>query len=77
MEHPFISSLADKSFEELQTTLDSLHGKLNYAYKSGNGALISQVRMAMDSYRTEYNKRMDEMMKKQQINAKINIEGDK
>lgn len=77
MEHPFISSLADKSFEELQSSLDGLHNKLNYAYKSGNVALISQLRMIIESYRTEYNKRMDEMIKKQQLNAKISIEGHK
>jgi hypothetical protein len=33
--------------------------------------------MVMDSYRTEYNKRMDEMIKKQNISTKINIEAGK
>jgi hypothetical protein len=30
--------------------------------------------MVIESYRKEYNKRMDEMIKKQNINAQINIE---
>ena len=74
MEHQFIVSLTDKNLEELQNTLSDLYGKLNFAYRSGNGALISQIHMVIESYRTEYNKRMDEMIKKQNINAQINIE---
>jgi hypothetical protein len=74
MEHPFIATLTDKTLEELQNTLSDLHGKLNFAYRSGNGALISQIQMVIESYRTEYNKRMDELIKKQNINTQINIE---
>jgi predicted Zn-dependent protease len=74
MEHPFITSLSDKTLEELQNTISDLYGKLNYAHRSGNSALITQINMVMDSYRAEYNKRMDEMIKKQNISTKINIE---
>jgi predicted Zn-dependent protease len=74
MEHPFITSLSDKTLEELQNTISDLYGKLNYAHGSGNSALITQINMVMDSYRAEYNKRMDEMIKKQNISTKINIE---
>jgi uncharacterized protein YeeX (DUF496 family) len=74
MEHPFIVSLTDKNLEELQNTLSDLYGKLNFAHKSGNGALINQIHMVIESYRTEYDKRMDDMIKKQNISAKINIE---
>lgn len=77
MEHPFIVSLSDKSLEELQETLSGLYSKLNFAYKSGNGALITQLQMVIDSYRTEHSKRMDEMIKKQNINTQINIENGK
>jgi hypothetical protein len=77
MEHPFIVSLSDKSLEDIQNTISDLYGKLNYAHRSGNPALISQLNMVMDSYRTEYDKRMDEMIKKQNINTKINIEASK
>jgi hypothetical protein len=77
MEHPFIVSLSDKTLEELQDTLSGLYSKLNFAYKSGNGALIAQLQMVIDSYRTEHSKRMDEMIKKQNINTQINIENGK
>lgn len=74
MEHPFIISLEDKSLEELQNTISGLYSKLTYAYRTGNQPLISQINMVIESYRKEYNKRMDEMIKKQNINAQINIE---
>jgi len=77
MEHPFIVPLSDKSLEDIQNTISDLYGKLNYAHRSGNSALIGQLNMVMDSYRTEYNKRMDEMIKKQNISTKINIEAGK
>lgn len=74
MEHPFIISLEDKSLEELQNTISGLYSKLTYASKTGNQPLVSQINMVIESYRKEYNKRMDEMIKKQNINAQINIE---
>jgi hypothetical protein len=77
MEHPFIATLTDKTLEELQNTISDLYGKLNYAHRSGNSALIGQLNMVMESYRAEYNKRMDEMIKKQNISTKINIEAGK
>lgn len=77
MEHPFIVSLSDKSLEDIQNTISDLYGKLNYAHRSGNSPLVSQLNMVMNSYRTEYDKRMDEMIKKQNISTKINIEAGK
>jgi len=74
MEHPFITSLEDKSLEELQNTISGLYSKLTYASRTGNQPLVSQINMVIESYRKEYNKRMDEMIKKQNINAQINIE---
>lgn len=73
MQHPFIHDLSDKSLEELQSTLSSLGNKLTFAYRTGNGPLIHQLQMVMESYRTEYLKKMDEMIKKQNINTKISI----
>ena len=74
MEHPFIISLEDKSLEELQNTISGLYSKLTYASRTGNQPLVSQINMVIESYRKEYNKRMDELIKKQNINAQINIE---
>jgi len=49
MEHPFISSLSDKSVEELQTTISSLTSKLTFAYRTGNQPWVNQLTMAMES----------------------------
>lgn len=77
MQHPFISDLSDKSLEELQNTLSTLGNKLTFAYRTGNGPLIHQLQMVMESYRTEYLKKMDELIKKQNINTKISITKEK
>ncbi len=74
MQHPFISDLSDKSLEDLQKTLTDLTNKLNFAYRMGNGPLINQINMVIESYRAAYNKKMDEMVKAQKINTKISID---
>lgn len=74
MEHPFITSLEDKSLEDLQNTISGLYSKLTYASRTGNQPLISQLNMVIESYRKEYNKRMDELLKKQNISNQVNIE---
>lgn len=77
MEHPFIKDLSDKNLEELQEKLGDLTKKLNFAYRIGNGPMIHQINMVMESYKSAYNKKMDELMKKQNIQAKVNIQKDK
>ena len=75
MEHPFLPSvtLKDKSLEELQTKINELTSKLTFAYRTRNQALIGQIQMVMESYRNEYNRKMDELIKKQNIQNRINI----
>ena len=77
MQHPFINNLSEKSLEQLQKTISDLTQKLNFAYRTGNGPLIHQIQMAIESYRTEYGKKMDELMKKQNINNKVKIENER
>lgn len=74
MLHPFVPNLSDKSIEDLQKTISSLMSKLNFAYRTGNGPLIHQINMALENYRTEYRKKMDELISKQNIQNKIQIE---
>lgn len=50
---------------------------LTFAYRSGNGPLIQQAQMILESYKAQYQKRMDELFEKQNIKNKINIESDK
>jgi len=74
MEHPFINNLDDLSLEDLQNKLSDLHKKITFAYRTGNGPLIHQLTMAIESYKTAYNKKMDELIKKQNIQTQIKIE---
>ena len=77
MEHPFIRNLSDRSVEELQETISSLTSKLTFAHRTGNRPLINQLNMAMESYKKEYSKKMDEMVKKKDLDNKINIQKEK
>jgi hypothetical protein len=76
MQHPFINDLSDKTLEELQTTLSDLTAKLNFAGRMGNRPLMNQILMVIESYKTEYDKKMDEMIDKQKIKTQINIQNE-
>ena len=74
MQHPFINNLADKSLEDLQTNITDLMKKLNFAYSMQNGPMIHQISMVLESYKAEHNKKMDEIMKKQNIQTTVSVE---
>ena len=78
MEHPFLSSasLADKSLDDLQTAMSGLTSKLTFAYRTGNQNLVNQINMVMESYRAQYNMRMDAMLNKQMTKSSISIQKD-
>jgi hypothetical protein len=76
MQHPFINDLSGKSMEDLQNTIQELTKKLNFVYRTQNGPMISQIQMVLESYKTEYTKRMDDIYKKQNLTNKINISND-
>lgn len=77
MEHPFVNNLTDKTLEQLQETISSLNSKLSYAHRTGNRALINQLNMAIESYRNQHSKKMDDLFSKQKINTQINIQSKK
>lgn len=79
MEHPFLSStdLKDKSIEELQDGISSLMNKLTFAYRTQNGPLIHQLQMVLESHRTQYFTKMDEVFAKQKLNNQINVQSDR
>ncbi len=79
MEHPFLSSadLADKSIEEIQDAMSNLMNKLTFAYRTQNGPLIHQLQMVLESHRTQYFKKMDDVFAKQKLNSQINIQSDR
>ena len=74
MQHPFINNLSDKSLEDLQTSITELTKKLNFAYSMQNGPMIHQISMVLESYKAEHNKKMDEIMKKQNIQTTVSVE---
>jgi hypothetical protein len=79
MEHPFLSSkdLEDKSIEEIQDSMSNLMNKLTFAYRTQNGPLIHQLQMILESHRTQYYKKMDDVFAKQKLNNQINIQSDR
>ena len=74
MQHPFINDLSDKSLEDLQTIITDLTKKLNFAYGMQNGPMIHQLLMVIESYKAELNKKMDAIMKKQNIQTTVSVE---
>ena len=77
MEHPFAPDLSQKTIEELQEGISGIMNKLTFAYRTSNGPLIHQLQMMLESYRTQYSKKMDEAFSKQKIGKQINIQSDK
>jgi hypothetical protein len=73
MEHPFINDLSDKSIEQLQETLTGLYSKLTFAQRTGNQPLTQQINMVIESYKKEYKKKIDAMIKKQNIEGQVRI----
>jgi hypothetical protein len=64
---------SNKSMDDLQTTIQDLSNKLNFAQRSGKTQMVNQIMMYLDMCRTEYSKRMDELYKKQNIQNNIKI----
>lgn len=79
MEHPFLTSkhLEDKTIEELQDSISSIMNKLTFAYRTQNAPMIHQLQMILESHRTQYFKKMDEVFSKQKLGNQINIQSDK
>lgn len=58
MEHPLIPNLAELTDQQLLDKITELNKKLGIAYKTGNGHLCNQVRMAIESYQNAYQERL-------------------
>lgn len=78
MEHPFLNKadLKDLSVEQLQEKMMDLTNKLTFAYRTGNQALVHQVQMVLETYRSVFTTKMDELFEKQNIKTKINVESE-
>jgi hypothetical protein len=58
MEHPLVGKLDSFTADQLLDTINDLNKKLGIAYNTGNHHLCNQIRMAIDSYQTEYQKKL-------------------
>ena len=50
MEHPLINDIGKLDEAQLIERIAELNKKLTIAMKMGNGSLVNQVRMALESY---------------------------
>jgi hypothetical protein len=64
MEHPLVGGLDHLSLDELTARISELHRKLSIAYRSGNGNLCNQIRMALESHQTKYNEKLQQLNRK-------------
>jgi hypothetical protein len=73
--HPFIGDLSDKSLDDLTEIIGNLTKQLHFMQRMNKPEMISQLHMALTSYRTEYQRRQAEMWdkKSQTMDKKIDI----
>jgi hypothetical protein len=63
MEHPFVKDLETLTEEDLVQRIYDLRSKLNWCLQQGKGDVAKQISMAVDSYQSEYNRRVSEKTK--------------
>jgi len=61
MEHPLISIDPNTSVEDLQARITDLTKKLAFASRSGNGHLYNQIRLALNTYQSHYQARVQQI----------------
>lgn len=60
MEHPLIGTIDHLSVDELQQRISDLNKKLQFAMRMGNGQLVGQLRMALDTFNSKYQQKLQE-----------------
>ena len=68
MEHPLIGNIDHLTEDELSEKINELNRKLNMAVRSGNGHMCNQLRMAIESFQSKYQQRLQEARKGQSTN---------
>jgi hypothetical protein len=58
MEHPLIGNLDQLTVDELTTIISDLNRKLGIAARSGNAHMCNQIRMALESYNSKYQEKL-------------------
>jgi hypothetical protein len=77
VKHPFIQDLSSETPEQLSEKISTLNNRMSWAFKMGKHDMVRQMQMVLESYRTEYQKRMEEQWNKktggQNLDKKIDI----
>jgi ribonuclease HIII len=68
MEHPLIGNIDHLTEDELSEKINELNRKLNMAIRSGNGHMCNQLRMAIESFQSKYQQKLQEARKGQSTN---------
>ena len=78
MMHPLIGAeqVTGKTTDELQETISKLTKQLSFASRTNNYAMSNQILMALNNYRAEYSRRMEEQWaaESNKSEEKINIQ---
>lgn len=54
MEHPLIGDISHLTEEDLSQKISELQKKLGIAQRTGNGHLVGQISMALETFRNQY-----------------------
>ncbi len=68
MEHPLIGNIDHLTEDQLSEKINELSRKLNMAVRSGNGHMCNQLRMAIESFQSKYQQKLQEARKGQSTN---------
>ena len=71
MEHPLIGNLDDQSTDQLTAQISDLSRKLSIASRTGNVHLCNQIRMALESYQSKYQEKIQADYNRRLADAKI------
>ena len=68
MEHPLIGNIDHLTEDQLSEKINELNRKLNMAIRSGNGHMCNQLRMAIESFQSKYQQKLQDARKGQSSN---------
>lgn len=76
MEHPLISNIDHLTVDELTAKISDLNQKLVIASRTGNGYLCDQIRMALESYQSKFQQKVQKQYEESQgsFKEKIKVE---
>lgn len=64
MEHPLIGDISDLNLDQLSERVTELTKKIQIARNTGNGYLVHQLQMAMETYRNAYRARAEDQARR-------------